>query len=182
MFRTRYAHRSAHGLLVCCVFAALLAAGCASPEEATTPAAGTAGEAPAEVPAETVMRAAGELSVVVRPDRVYAIEDVVAAGWKKSKQFSTETVPHSTEIWYGFFNRKDVEVRVYPSHRDALEHGVPSADEAVARTGAQRGGWRLLDFGGAAKTKYQAYAVAGNLVMLCETELAVCEGLIEQMD
>lgn len=182
MFRTRYVRRSASGFLLCCAFGALVAAGCASPEEAAAPGAGTEVEIPADVPAETVVRAAGELSLVVRPGRVYAVEDVVAAGWKRSKEFSTETVPHSTEIWYGFFNRKDIEVRVYASHDDALEHGVPLAEEAVARIGAQRGAWNLLDFGGASIAKYQAYAVAGNLVMLCETELAVCEGLIEQMD
>jgi len=180
MLRTRYAHRSANGLLLSGVVAVLLVAGCGSPEETPTPAAGTAGEAPTA----TVERAAGDLSVIVRPDRVYTIDDVVAAGWKKSKQFSTETVPQSTDIWYGFFSRKDIEVRVYASHADALEHGVAPAEEAVARIGQQGGGGGagLLDFGGASIAKYQAYAVAGNLVMLCETELAVCEGLIEQMD
>ena len=178
MLRTRYAHRSVNGLLLSGAVAVLLVAGCGSPEETPTPAAGTAGEAPTA----TVERAAGDLSVIVRPDRVYTIEDVVAAGWKKSKQFSTETVPQSTDIWYGFFSRKDIEVRVYASHADALEHGVPPAEEAVGRVGAQRGGWDLLDAGGASIAKYQAYAVAGNLGMLCETELAVCEGLIEQMD
>jgi len=178
MFHMRTARRCASGLLLSGALAILLVAGCGSPDKPPAPTA----ETPAEVTAEPVERAAGELSVIVWPDGTYAIDDVIAAGWKKSKQFSTETVPYATDIWYGFFNRKDIEVRVYESHRDALEHGVPSADEAVARTGAQRGGWRLLDFGGAAKTKYQAYAVVGNLVMLCETELAVCEDLIEQME
>jgi len=181
MLHARNARRRAHGLLFSGAFAVLLIAACGSPEERPTAAPEIGGEAPAEADA-AAERAAGELFAVVRPDRVYTIDDVVAAGWKKSKQFSTETLPHAEDVWYGFFSRKDVEVRVYASHEDALEHGVPSAEEAVGRVGAQRGGWRLLDFGGAAKTKYQAYAVVGNLVMLCETELAVCEGLIEQME
>ena len=178
MFPMRSALRPANGLLLSCAVAVLLVAGCGSQEETPAPADETA----AEAPTATVERAAGELSVIVRPDRVYTIDDVVAAGWKKSKQFSTETVPHSTDIWYGFFNRKDIEVRVYASHEDALEHGVAPADEAVARVGAQRGGWDLLDAGGASIAKYQAYAIVGNLLMLCETELAICESLIEQMD
>ena len=180
MFSLRNARLHVSGLLFCGAVAMLLIAGCGSPEETATPAVETG----AEAPTATVERAAGELSVIVRPDRTYALDDVIAAGWKKSKQFSTETVPHSTEIWYGFFNRKDIEVRVYASHAHALEYGVAPAEEAVARIGQQGGGGGkgLLDFGGASIAKYQAYAIVGNLVMLCQTELAVCESLIEQMD
>ena len=52
----------------------------------------------------------------------------------------------------------------------------------VATNEAQVGGERLLDFGGASIAKYAAYAIVGNLVMLCETEVAVCEALIDQLD
>ncbi len=123
----------------------------------------------------------GEAAPVIWPGRIFSIDDVVAAGWKKSKQFSTETVPYATDIWYGFFNRKDVEVRFYESHEDAVQHGIAPAEEAVGRIG-HRGGERLLDFGGASIAKYAAYAVAGNLVMLCETEIAVCQSLLDQLD
>ena len=68
-----------------------------------------------------------------RKERLYTIDEVVAAGWRKSKQLSTETLPQASEVWYGFFDRKDVEVRVYPSKEDALEHGTGPAQEAVDR-------------------------------------------------
>lgn len=178
MLCPRNALRWMSGPAVLCVLGTLVIGGCGSPEGTQ----GAAVETGAEAPAAGAERAAGEMSVILRADRFYTLDDPVAAGWKRSKQFSTETLPHAQEVWYGFFNRKDVEIRVYASHRDALEHGVQPAEEAVGRVGAQRGGWNLLDFGGASIAKYQAYAVVGNLVMLCETELAVCRDLIARME
>ena len=128
----------------------------------------------------------------------YTVDDVVYAGWKKSTQLSTETLPHASEVWYGFFEGKDVEVRVYPSPEDAREHGVGPAQEAVDRGersfGANRallrlqygheGKWttgELSDLVATLRIRYAAYLLEGNMVLLCEADVAPCRHLVRGM-
>ena len=130
--------------------------------------------------------------------RVHTIDDVAAAGWTKSRQYPVETLPRASEAWYGFFEGKDIEVRVYPSPEDAREHGVGPAQEAVDRGersfGDRRallrlqygheGKWtsgELSDLVSVLRTRYAAYLVTDNLVLLCETDLAACENLVGHM-
>ena len=130
--------------------------------------------------------------------RVHTVDDVVAAGWTKSKQYPIDTLPGASEVWYGFFEGKDIEVRVYPSPEDARKHGVGPAQEAVdageRSFGANRallrlqygheGKWttgELSDLAAVLRTRYAAYLLAGNLVMLCETDVAPCEDLAGRM-
>jgi len=115
------------------------------------------------------------VSAVIRPDRIYSMDDLVAAGYKKSKQFDVETVPEAQDVWYGFFNQRDIEVRVYASHEDALEFGVAPAEEAIGHEAGQR------DYLIPVVNLYPAYMVVGNLVMLCERELAVCQALVDKL-
>ena len=138
------------------------------------------------------------LSGADREEEVYSIDEVEAAGWTKSKELPAETLPQASEAWYGFFQGKDVEVRVYPSEEDAVEHGVGPAQEAVqegepsfAHNRAllrlqygHEGKWttgELSDLAAALRTRYAAYLVVGNLVMLCETDLAACRSLARHM-
>ena len=62
------------------------------------------------------------------------IDDLTAVEFKKNKQFDVETVPGAIEIWYGFFQQQDVEVRFYESHELALNEGVNLAETVIART------------------------------------------------
>ena len=115
------------------------------------------------------------------PDRTLPLDDLIAAGWKKSKQYSTETVPGTLDIWYGFFNKKDIEVRFYSSHQDALTLGVESADGAIERRLRQGGptGASTRGAGSAGVTRYEAYLIAGNTVMLCEFAIETCTDLVD---
>ena len=117
------------------------------------------------------------LSPIFHADKTFTTDSFMAAGWKKSKEYDTATVPESTEIWYGFFNQKDIEIRFYQSHESALEHGVPLAQESLQMdAGARIGGVNTV------RTGYSAYAVAGNAVMLCELDLSSCETLINALE
>ena len=40
---------------------------------------------------------------ITLPDGVFTADDVAAAGWKKSKELSPETLPGATGVWYGFY-------------------------------------------------------------------------------
>ena len=114
---------------------------------------------------------------IFHADQTFTTDSFIAAGWKKSKEYDTATVPESTEIWYGFFNQKDIEIRFYESHESALAHGVPLAQESLKMDpGARIGGVNTV------RTGYSAYAVAGNVVMMCELELSSCETLIKALE
>ena len=69
---------------------------------------------------------AEEGPLALRSGDTFTVDSFVEGGWKKSKEFSTETVPLSTSIWYGFYSHRDVEIRFYGSHADALTAGVES--------------------------------------------------------
>lgn len=112
--------------------------------------------------------------IVVKPNRIFAIDDFVKAGYKKSKQFDVETVPGAVEVWYGFFNKKNIEVRIFESHETALELGKEPAEIILKkkRTGL---------IGSSVVSPYPAYAIVGNVVMLCERELKTCTDLVAEL-
>jgi len=165
---------SAKYLLVPIAAASLLLAACGS-DEAPAPTASQVEGAGAPAASDEAF----QTSLITSPDRIYTIDDLIAAGWKKSDQLSVETLPKATEVWYGFFRQKDIEVRVYASHEDARQYGVEPAKATIDPDPSARGGdhgpWTPMI------ASYGAYAVAGNLVMLCELELASCEALVEAL-
>ena len=121
-------------------------------------------------------------SQIVRVGEAFTPDSFVGAGWKKSKEYSTETVPGAEEIWYGFFNQRDVEIRFFGSHETALEQGVPIVEMAITENVKRSRGGRLLDFSGGSFSAYNAYIVAGNAILLCELDISACEGLVAQLD
>ena len=144
--------------------------GCGSDDIAPPPAS-SSGAADSEV----------EVFPVLLPERVITFDDFVSAGWKKSREYAVDTVPGATEIWYGFFNQKDIEIRFYASHDAALGQGRESAESAIDRKLRQGGqvGASNRGAGSSGGTKYGAYVVAGNTVMLCELDEKTCTDLID---
>ena len=130
----------------------------------------------ADIPVEAPADAFTSPSIF-HADGTFTTDSFMAAGWKKSKEYDTTTVPESTEIWYGFFDQKDIEIRFYQSHESALEHGVPLAQESLQMdAGARIGGVNTV------RTGYSAYAVVGNVGMMCELDLSSCETLINALE
>ena len=113
---------------------------------------------------------------ILQRDGSFTVDDVVTAGWKKSKRLSAELLPDATDVWYGFFAQRDVEVRIYPSHAVAISSGTDFADEATGR-----GKPAPFAVGGisATRTSYGAYAVVGNVILLCEVKIEDCQALLE---
>ena len=108
------------------------------------------------------------------PDSVFTADDVAAVGWKKSKELSSETLPGATSVWYGFYQQRDVEVRVYESQGEAISLGQDLADTATGRNKPQS--TTLLS---RTWTSYLSYAIVGNLILLCEIKVEDCQGLID---
>jgi hypothetical protein len=111
---------------------------------------------------------------------MFTVDDVAAAGWKKSKQFDATSVPSASEVWYGFFDRRDIEVRANASHADALGPGAQSAAEAIGRSPNSNIGGGIITSQGN-RVQYHAYLVVGNLVLLCQQDVEVCLRLVEKM-
>jgi len=124
----------------------------------------------------------GGTSSILLSDRNFTPDSFVQAGWKKSKQYDTATVPESTEIWYGFFNQKDIEIRFYETHEAAVELGIPAATSSIEGAVKRSKGGKLLDFSGGSFTGYADYLVAGNAVMLCEFDRTRCDQLIANIE
>ena len=121
-------------------------------------------------------------SSILLSDRNFTPDSFVQAGWKKSKQYDTATVPESTEIWYGFFNQKDIEIRFYETHEAAIELGIPAATSSIEGAVKRSKGGKLLDFSGGSFTGYADYLVAGNSVLLCEFDRTRCDQLIANIE
>ena len=123
-----------------------------------------------------------EAASILLSDRDFTPDSFVTAGWKKSKQYDTATVPESSEIWYGFFNQKDIEIRFYETHKAAVEFGVPAATSSIEGAVKRSKGGKLLDFSGGSFTGYADYLVAGNAVLLCEFDRTRCDQLVANLE
>ena len=120
-------------------------------------------------------------SSILLSDRNFTPDAFVTAGWKKSKQYDTATVPESTEIWYGFFSQKDIEIRFYETHEAAVELGIPAATSSIEGAVKRSKGGKLLDFSGGSFTGYADYLVVGNAVLLCEFDRTRCDQLVANL-
>lgn len=136
------------------------------------------------------------------PGRVITIEDLRATAYKESNTYSTENLPGATDVSFGFLRvgsgePYDYEMRFYESHQAAIDQGtamavegtgpdaILSEDDATYKAGIKNrrtiiGG----GVGGGARSgigpKFAAYAIFGNIVMLCQgsdsaTSLERCE-------
>lgn len=129
----------------------------------------------AEVIDETAITAIGdrlEISAWTRPNREFGYDEFIEAGWKQHQVYEVDTLPNALEARYGFYNRRDVEIRRYASHELAMSDGAASAEEALDRTVHDGSGF-------ASRRVYRGYLVAGNLVMMCEVSTDDCIKLIE---
>ena len=116
-----------------------------------------------------------EISAWTRPNSEITYDDFIAAGWKQRQVYDVETLPGALEARYGFFNRRDVEIRRYATHEDAMGDGAKSAEEAIERTVHDGSGFR-------SRRVYGGYLIAGNLVMMCEVSTDDCLDLIEAVE
>ena len=122
-------------------------------------------------------------------DKNFSVNDFVDAGWKKSKEFVTDAknkngdliTPEAKEIWYGFFKRKDIEIRFYENHLISSTVGKESAEKAISRAqNANTGGGIITSTNN--RVSYQSYVVSGNTVILCQDFLPDCILLSEKLE
>ena len=154
-------------VLAICAVAVVIGCGSAAPEDGASDNT--------KAIDETAITAIGdrpEISAWTRPNREFTYEEFIEAGWKQHQIYDVETLPNALEARYGFYSRRDVEIRRYPSHDAAMNDGTASAEEALDRTVHDGSGF-------ASRRVYGGYLVAGNLVMMCEVSTNDCIDLIE---
>ena len=128
-------------------------------------------------PAAEVDEALNEVSRVMFADKIFTADDYSAAGWKQNKKYDDiSTVPEATEVYFGFYNARDIEVRVYASHDSAAAAGSIDAAADIDQSFREGGqvGASNRGAGSRAVTKFKAFTVVGNTVILCELSLDVC--------
>lgn len=116
-----------------------------------------------------------EISAQTRQSAIYSYQDFIDAGWKQYQIYDIDTLPDAIAARYGFFQRRDIEIRQYPSHDIAMRSGVISADEAIERTVHDGSGF-------ASRRVYGGYLVAGNMLMLCEVSVSDCTALVNAVE
>ena len=133
-------------------------------------------------------------SRVINNDIVHTITDFEDAGLKKPKSIQADAVdkktgeaitPKALEVHLGFFKSslgpKDVEVRLYESHADALTHGVPTAEKTISTVVAFTNA--LIETTSAESTTttagFGAYIVTGNSIIICQSQIEVCDELLK---
>ena len=129
-------------------------------------------------------------SRVINNDIVHTITDFEDAGLKKPKSIQADAVdkktgepitPNAKEIHVGFYKStmgpKDIELRIYSSHQEALDFGVNPAEKTI--NAAVEAGGAVKGAGTFAKSSYGAYIVSGNAIMLCQVQIEVCDELAE---
>ena len=114
-------------------------------------------------------------SLVGMEDKIFTMDNFLNIGWKKSKKLDHETFVNTESIWYGFFNKKDVEIWIYDSHSNAIQHGSPYAEKTVNKGAVQFGQTK------GTQIRYNSYAIVGNAMILCENNLDECKFLVEQL-
>ena len=141
------------------------------------------GEGDADIPGASSADRGDDIEgkwLITQPERVYSVEDFLAVGWKESDQLDTKTLTNAIDAWYGFYKQKDIELRFYNTHEAAIADGVGPAEETIKKDTGGRIGAHTVWTPNIAL--YGAYAVAGNVVMMCELELASCEALINALE
>ena len=141
-------------------------------------------------------------------DTVYTFDDLLAAGFRESREYNVEGLTGATGAWFGWWRSAgadpvDIEVRFYPSHADAVEYGTPFAEEASgdnAIINSNDATWKEdvrdrraviggVEGGGArsgAAAKYGDYVIFANMVILCEGttsdhSMERCESLVDAL-
>ena len=115
-------------------------------------------------------------SMITDEDKIYKIEDFKNIGWKQNKKLDNSSFPKTIGIWYGFFNKRDVEIWIYNSHSDVLENGMSYAEEAINKRPTNR------DPTNPTEIRYHAYVISGNSLILCEDKIEDCLELLSKIN
>jgi hypothetical protein len=124
---------------------------------------------------------------ILPASRSLTLSNFLAVGFKKSKQYDVTGLPSAQSAYYGFWQIDseplDFELRLYPTHEDAVAEGATFAEEVTGRDAAvteadstwkegirdrRTSGFTLTGGGGTLAVKYADFVIYGNVVILCQ--------------
>lgn len=115
-------------------------------------------------------------SMIINENAIYEIENFKNIGWKQNKKLDNSSFPKTIGIWYGFFNKRDVEIWIYSSHSDVLENAMAYAEKAINKRPTNR------DPTNPTEIRYHAYVISGNSLILCEDKIEDCLELLSKIN
>ncbi|MBU87936.1 MAG: hypothetical protein FI685_04475 [SAR202 cluster bacterium] len=155
----------------------------------------------------------GVFEKVSNPDKSLTLEDLKAVGFKKSKTYDVSELTGADSAYFGFwgkdpYDRKDFEVRFYPTGQSAVDDGTIFAEERVGENavldkkesswpeglkdarqcgGDKASGPASHGIQNCKKAKYWDYFIYGNLILFCpggniDTAIEICTELLEVLD
>jgi len=153
--------------------------------------------------------ASGRLEREIASDRIFTVDDLLNAGFKRSKSYDVTSLEKATAAIYGFYGeddykRQEYELRLYASHQDAVQYGGPMAEEGSgpnAKVVEDEASWKegirerracegnvrgSHHVGKCTNPKYGDYMIVGNLIMLCQgqdsaTAIANCQAFLRKL-
>jgi hypothetical protein len=143
--------------------------------------------------------------VITPSDRIFSYEDLEEIGFKINKEYNVDGLEGATGAINGFWasdkDKKEYELRFYPSHSITVSLGEALAEEVTGLDGKIKKSevtWKegvrerrqITDSVYATRNKVVAkhgnYAIFGNIVMLCEgpeiISMEVCWKLISALE
>ncbi len=164
------------GAILGAIVLSLILAACGSGDGGTDSGAGGAGPL---------------VEKVLDMSQAFTFDDLLAAGFKKGKTYNVEGLEKAIAAYYGFYgldpyDRQEYEVRFYGSHADAVEFGIPMADEVTGvdkqilmelvtwkEAEKEERGCIGLTTGShhihsCDTPKYADYVVRGNMILMCQ--------------
>ena len=145
---------------------------------------------------------------VTSSEQLFTIDNFSPIRFKVSKEYNVEGLTAATGAWFGFWrpegsDAKEFEIRFYSSHEEAVQFGMPFADEATGEDAVldeDEATWKegikdrryffagLLGThgSGSVQAKYGGYAIYGNMILLCEGanaehSLGRCASLVDAL-
>jgi len=146
---------------------------------------------------------------VVNNNIIYSMEDFFSTGFKKSKDYDVSELPGAIRVTYGFWKTPnkvpvDYEIRIYPSHNEAVNIGSKYAKERSGDTALldeEEASWKEglkesrfcsgpTRSGGGVNCglpKYNNFYIYSNSIILCQGRNAEdssinCEFLINSLN
>ncbi|MEC7880926.1 MAG: DUF6810 family protein [Chloroflexota bacterium] len=121
--------------------------------------------------------------------RTYSIDNFLSSGFKINREYDVSELENADGVWYGFWKNDvgkalDFEIRIYPTHKIALDSGISYVDEVIGEDAILKkslSSWNegIQDrrtrsdksyTGSSANTvraKYLDYIIYGNTIILC---------------
>ena len=130
------------------------------------------------------------LTKIIEPNIIIKVSKINPSVIKFGKSYDVKGLPNAKAVSRAIFNKKDIEIREYGSHSDAINYGQDYASNSAGKDAIVSGEgimWKEgakdrrkcvpragnSEAGCDQKPRFGGYIILGNLVILCE-------GLTEQ--